>query len=166
MSAQSQIREAVSKVAVENHEHAKATPRDVKIAFLQSRGWVKRNNRDDKYGSMWERIDNPGWAISLTCAYGIETRKANSERREQAIKDGTARICCHKCKADLQKWDTDVDGNRFSVGYYGLVDAKCSGGFNSEQLSDGGIYRFSLCEKCLMEMFETFAMLPDVDCYL
>lgn len=43
---------------------------------------------------------------------------------------------------------------------YGLVEAVVDGGYSSTHLSDSVNYRFSLCEKCLREMFDKFAVPP------
>ena len=42
----------------------------------------------------------------------------------------------------------------------GLIDAKVSGGYHSNYLSDMTDYRFSLCEKCLSEIFAKFKIPP------
>lgn len=46
--------------------------------------------------------------------------------------------------------------------YYGLVETTVSGGFHSTALSDGGRYKFSLCERCLASLFDSFLLLVDV----
>jgi hypothetical protein len=46
---------------------------------------------------------------------------------------------------------------------HGLIDAKISGGYESTYLTDMTTYEFSLCEKCLRVMFESFKIKPDVN---
>lgn len=38
----------------------------------------------------------------------------------------------------------------------GLIEAKVSGAYDSTHIGDGDVYEFSLCEKCLSELFDTF----------
>lgn len=46
---------------------------------------------------------------------------------------------------------------------YGLVGAKVRGHYHSVHLSDGSDYTFSLCELCLRQMFDEFAIKPRVE---
>jgi len=47
---------------------------------------------------------------------------------------------------------------------HGLVSAKVIGGYNSTHLLDMNCYQFSLCEKCLRQLFIQFKIKPDVFC--
>ena len=40
--------------------------------------------------------------------------------------------------------------------YYGLIEATVLAGYESTHLEDGDSYKFSLCERCLSELFESF----------
>jgi hypothetical protein len=61
-------------------------------------------------------------------------------------------IICNKC------------GQAFKVGPYGgfegLEEAEVTGGYGSNHIGDGNRYRFSICEKCLLELFQTFVVPP------
>jgi hypothetical protein len=48
---------------------------------------------------------------------------------------------------------------------YGL-EAKFSTGFNSVDLPDGYMYRFNLCEACIVELFKQFERPPERKAYL
>jgi len=48
---------------------------------------------------------------------------------------------------------------------YGLFKQKVSGAYNSEHLLDLNAYTFSLCEKCLRNLFNKFNIPPTVDDY-
>lgn len=87
-------------------------------------------------------------------------------QRKEELKKGTAVVHCNKCGADCQRFVKDIDGNKFSVGYYGLIDANVHGGFESDHLSDCVEYTFSLCEKCLKELFDTFKTPPKLYVYM
>lgn len=39
---------------------------------------------------------------------------------------------------------------------YGIHDAHMSGGYFSEHIDDGSVYKFDLCEKCAREFIDTF----------
>lgn len=47
----------------------------------------------------------------------------------------------------------------------GLIDAKVSGDYDSEYLSDLQNYKFSLCEKCLRQLFIQFKIKPEINEY-
>lgn len=40
--------------------------------------------------------------------------------------------------------------------YYGLVEATVTGGYESTELEDGDVHKFSLCENCLKQLFSEF----------
>lgn len=46
---------------------------------------------------------------------------------------------------------------------HGLVETRVGGGSNSFHLSDCTSYTFSLCERCLRDLFEVFKIPPQVD---
>jgi hypothetical protein len=54
---------------------------------------------------------------------------------------------CNKCLSSLASE---------SGCFYGLIDAEVIGGYESTELDDGDVHKFSLCEKCLMELFLSF----------
>lgn len=64
-----------------------------------------------------------------------------------------ASYICNKC-----------GGSLCDDGYYpyGLVETKVGGGYNSEHLTDLLTYTFSICEKCLRDLFSTFKIPPTV----
>jgi hypothetical protein len=60
---------------------------------------------------------------------------------------------CNKCGRHIQ------DG-------YGLVDCEVSGGYCSADFIDGDVYRFSMCEQCLVALFATFKLNARIGNYL
>lgn len=59
----------------------------------------------------------------------------------------TVDVFCNKCGFSCK----DPNGQ-----FCGLIEAEVSGGYGSTHLGDGDVYIFSLCERCLLEMFEKF----------
>ena len=59
----------------------------------------------------------------------------------------TVDVFCNKCGFSCK----DPYGQ-----FCGLIEAEVSGGYGSTHLGDGDVYIFSLCERCLIEMFPTF----------
>ena len=53
---------------------------------------------------------------------------------------------CNKCEQSL----------KILSGFAGLPDGFAYGIYGSTHLDDGTHYEFSLCEKCLVELFESF----------
>lgn len=53
-----------------------------------------------------------------------------------------------------------------SMNLLGLPDCKVSGAYDSTHLEDTMSYRFSMCEKCLKDMFDRFAIPPAVSSYM
>src|ERR1700691_4026503 len=82
------------------------------------------------------RIDDP-------CKYGKNT---------QQVVNPQEKLCnlCGECLCE--------DG----YDYYGLYNAKVEGGYNSNYLWDMRRYTFSLCEKCLRDMFNRCIIKPDI----
>lgn len=56
---------------------------------------------------------------------------------------------CNKCGMSCRSMGGDFNG---------LIEARVQGGYYSTYLEDGGIYIFSLCERCLKKLFETFKL--------
>jgi hypothetical protein len=68
----------------------------------------------------------------------------------------TKDVLCNKCGESLRPpFDSNFPGD-----YYGLVEVGFSTGYLSKELPDGYWYTFSLCEKCLSELFKTFKHPP------
>lgn len=62
---------------------------------------------------------------------------------------------CNNCGGTLAI--LELDGKKYVDG---LINARVSGAYNSKYLSDCTDYRFSLCEKCLSEIFAKFKIPP------
>lgn len=62
----------------------------------------------------------------------------------------TCDILCNKCGKSL-KCEFNING---------LVEAEVRGAYDSPRLLDGAKYEFSLCEKCLFELFDKFVLPP------
>jgi len=45
-----------------------------------------------------------------------------------------------------------------ATGAHGLINARVDGGYYSSHLEDGMRYKFDVCEKCLLEFFNSFAV--------
>lgn len=67
------------------------------------------------------------------------------------------RLCnrCGECLCPLDTINHSVP--------HGLVDAKVTGGYNSYHLLDCTSYIFSICEKCLRELFIEFKIKPTIN---
>ena len=59
-------------------------------------------------------------------------------------------VLCNKCGDSLR--------NRYDSGFVGIVEYPYSGGYYSEEIGDDTTYIFSLCEKCLKGLFESFCI--------
>lgn len=59
-------------------------------------------------------------------------------------------VICNKCGESCMSVDDDFKTP------YGLNEVVVSGGYYSNYLEDLTTYTFSLCEKCLSELFKTF----------
>ena len=64
----------------------------------------------------------------------------------------TLDIICNKCGQTCKT----------NMNYNGLLEVEISGSYDSTHLHDLALYQFSLCEKCLVELFETFVHQPIV----
>lgn len=58
---------------------------------------------------------------------------------------------CNKCTGDISRFEDGIN-----TGDYGVVDVTYVGGYYSKHLDDLSEYKFSLCEKCLSELFASF----------
>lgn len=64
------------------------------------------------------------------------------------------KIYCNKCEGTCKG----------SIGNFnGLIEIPVYGAYDSTHLGDGCEYRFSLCEKCLDELFKSFKIEPFAD---
>ncbi len=63
--------------------------------------------------------------------------------------------CGNSCRPPYKDWTDN----------YGLIDATVSGGYCSTYLNDCTVYKFTLCEKCLRHLFQTFEKPPQVGDY-
>jgi len=61
-------------------------------------------------------------------------------------------ILCDKCGESCKLRDSSEFG--------GLIEARVCGGYYSTHLEDGEDFNFSICEKCLFEMFKDFKINP------
>jgi hypothetical protein len=65
-------------------------------------------------------------------------------------------IFCNKCGNSCKS------GSNFN----GLIEVTAEGNYDSTHLEDLKTYTFSLCEKCLVELFATFQIKPKILDYL
>ena len=125
--------------------------------FLNDHGWTQ-NKPTSKWGTdMWSHPDCSFVGCSKLVALGMAFRDECKKKRKQEIRDRTAVIKCNKCGDNLLRGE---------MGYYGMIDAEVNGGYDSDPLEDTLIYRFSLCEKCVYEMFLSFKEFPSIKSYL
>lgn len=75
-----------------------------------------------------------------------KTKFVKVEKIDEVIDD----IVCNKCGGSCKSAD------EYDTNFYGLIETYIEGGYNSISLEDGMSYTFSLCEKCLKELFENF----------
>lgn len=79
--------------------------------------------------------------------------------------DFTGALDCYACKGKgIRRKDESYICNSCSEVItpcsYGLIDAKVSGGYDSHHLWDLTTYQFSMCEKCLRDLFNNFKVPP------
>ena len=74
---------------------------------------------------------------------------------EIVVKD----ILCNKCGNSCRP------SNVHCRNFYGLIEARVTGGYFSEDLEDLTAYTFSICESCLKELFASFALPVEVSDY-
>jgi hypothetical protein len=164
MTMKEQIRSLAFDYSRKQREQIEAMTTTEKYRLLLSCGWNQMSETD--FGLFWEHPTKCSGGIQTNMACECELRDSEKKKREADFKDGTAVCHCNKCGADMQKWATNVDKEKFSVGYYGLVNAECAGGYESTALSDCVLYNFSLCEECLADLFEQFKTPPEIKTYL
>jgi hypothetical protein len=75
------------------------------------------------------------------------------EKEVEEIVDIFCNKCGMSCKGHI--------GN-----FNGLIEAKVSGSFDSTHLDDGDMYCFSLCERCLKELIDSFKLYAKQGNYL
>lgn len=61
-------------------------------------------------------------------------------------------ILCNKCGVSLKRGDDP------KLGFRGMVEVIVEGAVGSPKLVPGNEYAFSLCEHCLVELWETFKL--------
>lgn len=74
----------------------------------------------------------------------------------KGFKRSNSSYICNKCGNSL------CFGHEDWISPHGLVDLAVSGGYHSEHLLDCTSYKFSLCEKCIREIFESCKIPPAV----
>lgn len=154
MSFEEKMKEKVRNSIEEKREWRKDSAEKMMV-YLRGQGW----RPIDKEGAFWE--SNAGVGLNLSSAYVTAKNAEYDKSLQNGISNHTRDIRCNKCGNNVaESWDTS------HAGYYGLVDARVDGGYFSKHLSDGVTYRFSLCEKCLVDLFKTFSILPDVNVYM
>lgn len=79
----------------------------------------------------------------------VETKSIETE----IVKDVFCNKCGESCIPSLLRSD-----NIFPKDFYGLIETTVSGGYYSDALSDCCNYTFSLCEGCLIELFDSFKL--------
>lgn len=163
------MKEIMEKLGEESYRAQRkasdAFPDEKKREFLLSRGWTDHHGPSVGRMTFMSPPNDDGHGFNLDMAYWDEVRKARNEQRKEEVATRIAECRCNKCGVDMMKWDKDIGEKPFALGYYGLVDATVSGGYSSDALSDCTIYTFSLCEKCLMELFEQFKEPPKIEAY-
>ena len=66
-------------------------------------------------------------------------------------------VACNKCGNSCIPND--------STSAHGLIGVAVDGGYYSTHLEDGLRYKFDMCEKCLVELFNTFSIPVEVNEY-
>ena len=66
-------------------------------------------------------------------------------------------IVCNKCGKSCVPKEISQDN---CVEGYGLIEASVRGGYYSPSLYDDVMYKFSICEECLRELFDNFVIPP------
>jgi len=167
MMNNSQEQKLIAESVLSKESRQKNTSKQEKLDFIVENGWQPYpSNQSNSKFSFYCSKDNPEIGITLDVAYEVEFQKHEDEKRKNESKEGRAIIHCNKCGADCQKFATNVNKEKFSVGYYGLIDAEVRGGYESTELSDCVEYKFSLCEKCIKELFDSFKNPPKIYVYM
>lgn len=66
--------------------------------------------------------------------------------QQEIVEDVLCNMCGSSCGIKLGE----------TKEYYGLIEITVSGGYASPKLGDCSLYRFSICEYCLDELFNKF----------
>jgi len=83
----------------------------------------------------------------------IKSHKVKREIETDEVDDILCNKCGHSC----------YPSTKFA-GAYGLIETEVSGGYESiAGIGDMTIYKFSLCEHCLVALFKTFTHDPFVE---
>ncbi len=81
----------------------------------------------------------------------LTTEEINSGIRKE--------VFCNKCGMSCRGCIGNLNGLIEEKVYFNeLVNIKVCGGYDSTHLGDGDIIKFSLCEKCLVELISTFSL--------
>ena len=155
--------ETFGAVYEEKRKRLAAISREDKLKYILERGWFESERC--KFGIFYHHPDRSG-GVLLDMAYEFEYQKTLEDERKDALEKGIASVKCNKCGCDCQKFSKNINDEKFSVGYYGLIDANVQGGYESVELSDCVEYTFSLCEKCLKELFVSFKTPPKYYIYM
>lgn len=70
-------------------------------------------------------------------------------------------VLCNMCGLSC-RGEKDNSEPPYQMGdFLGLIEETVMGGYFSEDFSDGDKYTFSMCEKCLLELFKQFVISPE-----
>lgn len=76
-------------------------------------------------------------------------KKIEKRQKEVSV---VADVLCNMCEKSCRR----------ATGYYGLIEATVSGGYDSHPLEDETLYTFSICEDCLKDhVFDRFVIPPE-----
>jgi len=75
------------------------------------------------------------------------------EFEDKVIRHKIVSVLCNRCGAEM-KTDFSPKGNGINVVY--------EGGYDSDEFGDGSIVEFDLCEGCMSQMIEDFAIPPHI----
>lgn len=70
------------------------------------------------------------------------------------VRQVVERVVCDRCALEISE-----EQFRFGNWYSGAYP----GGYGSNPLSDGTLYEWDMCEKCLAEMFDSFKIAPKTE---
>jgi len=69
-------------------------------------------------------------------------------------------VICNKCEYSLKVYESVHDNGETYRDYEGLIAVRTSFGYHSKHFGDCTSIDFSLCEKCLWDLVQTFK----IDC--
>ncbi|NJL72566.1 MAG: hypothetical protein HC888_13860 [Candidatus Competibacteraceae bacterium] len=113
--------------------------------------------------SFWYPPEKNGFGYTIEMAYDQARVNLDKEERKQELRAGVSSVHCNLCGEDTRKFFDEGDKRGE---YYGLIDANFTTGYLSDDLYDGMSITFSLCEKCLAELFLKFKVPPKVGIYM